>query len=120
EVMAAAAEAMQHVHKAGILHRDLKPSNIMVDRSGQCQVIDFGLAGFISGPGAARPQDTAESGPGAALTCAPMGTREYMAPEQYLPPGQGKVDARGDVWGLGATLDDLVTRRPAFAAPTPG
>jgi serine/threonine protein kinase len=47
EAMADAADAIHHAHQARILHRDLKPSNLMVDRDGQCWVIDFGLAGLL-------------------------------------------------------------------------
>jgi serine/threonine protein kinase/WD40 repeat protein len=66
EVMADAAEAVQHAHDAGFVHRDLKPSNIMVDAAGQCWIIDFGLAGYVSRkpegpPRSARVSDPAET-----------------------------------------------------------
>src|SRR5207248_11579055 len=100
QVLADAAEAVHHAHAAGILHRDLKPSNVMVDRSGHCWLIDFGLAGYLSGHGDPAGQAHPADGPDPASASGVMGTPSYMAPEQF----ESKADARSDVWALGATL----------------
>jgi serine/threonine protein kinase/WD40 repeat protein len=110
ELMADAAEAVAYAHGAGILHRDLKPSNILVDRAGQCWLIDFGLAGFVGGPGATLRGDDGDLDADALTATGFMGTPNYMAPEQF----QGVADVRTDVWGLGATLYELLTLRRAF------
>jgi serine/threonine protein kinase/WD40 repeat protein len=115
QVMADAAEAVQHAHEAGVLHRDLKPSNVMVDRGGQCWIIDFGLARYLveqSGPG--TPGEGRQPGAGPFTASGVLGTPEYMAPEQL----EGKADVRTDVWGLGVTLYELLTLRRAFDGPS--
>jgi serine/threonine protein kinase/WD40 repeat protein len=114
QVVAEAAEALQHAHAAGVIHRDVKPGNLLVDRNGQCWLIDFGLARSLSECPAARPPGAAGA-PAAttALTQGLVGTPEYMAPEQYRCPQQ--PDVRWDVWGLGVTLYELLTLRRAFA-----
>ncbi len=107
------AAALQHAHDLGVLHRNVKPSNLMVDEAGHCWIIDFGLATYLNG--------TKPNGAGAAVSASaaePLtrqglaGTPEYMAPEQWR--GE-RVDPRTDVWGLGATLYELLTLRRAFA-----
>jgi serine/threonine protein kinase len=108
--MANVAEAVHHSHEESILLRGLKPSNIMVDADGQCWIIDFGLSGYVNGSGETQAP---ESNSGSDLTVNPMGTPQYMAPEQYLPD-KNKIDARTDVWGLGATLYELLALRRAF------
>ncbi len=122
-MLADAADALHHAHEQGIVHRDVKPANIMVardDKGEKCWVIDFGLAGFCrtpgAGDGAGRPPDLAPAD-GIAVSGI-MGTPAYMAPEQWTDPAQ--VDARTDVWGLGATLYQMLTLRPAFAGATSG
>jgi serine/threonine protein kinase/WD40 repeat protein len=107
QALADVADALHHAHKAGFLHRDIKPSNIMVDRSGHCWLIDFGLAGYLDESGARSiANDTAQTGP--------VGTPQYMAPEQF----RGQADVRSDVWGLGATLYELLTLRPFVSSPS--
>ncbi len=114
--MAAVAEGVHHANGAGVVHRDLKPSNIMVETSGHAWVLDFGLASLKTATdhGVMAPMAfaiPAESD--ASLTAGPIGTPPYMAPEQHRDDTQ--ADARADVWGLGATLYELVTLQRAFA-----
>jgi serine/threonine protein kinase len=78
EGLADAAEAVHHAHETGILHRDLKPSNLLVDTSGHCWLIDFGLAALREGVVA----EDAEGCPETPAVSGVLGTRPYMAPEQ--------------------------------------
>ena len=108
-----AAEALAEAHAHGIVHRDLKPGNLFLTRrfdGGACvKVIDFGLS-KLSDPGRyaahrelTRPTDV-------------MGTPQYMAPEQLR--ASRDVDARTDIWALGAVLHELLTGQPAFRGET--
>ncbi len=87
------AEALQHVHDRGILHRDIKPSNVMITGTGRVMLLDFGLASSDDDARLTR-------------TGAPLGSIHYMSPEQLA--GED-VDARTDVFSLGATLYELLT-----------
>jgi len=90
------AQALVHAHGMGVIHRDIKPANILVDAGGRVVVTDFGLA--IPG------------GSGVSLW-AMSGTPEYASPEQV----RGEVlDARTDIYSLGATLYHLLTGRPPY------
>jgi serine/threonine protein kinase/Tfp pilus assembly protein PilF len=95
-----AAEALEHAHQAGVVHRDVKPANLMVEAGGHLWVADFGLARL---PGAA----------GLTLTGDLVGTLRYASPEQ-LRGHTGGVDHRTDVYSLGVTLYELLTREPAY------
>jgi WD40 repeat protein/serine/threonine protein kinase len=91
------ADALAYAHRQGVIHRDVKPANLLLDPAGQVWVTDFGLA---------RAEDaTRLTGTGEIV-----GTLRYMAPERF----QGSADARGDVYGLGLTLYELLTLQPAF------
>src|SRR5262249_11896344 len=92
------AEALAYAHKSGFLHRDIKPSNILLDAAGTAWVADFGLA-----KGAAEGEDLTQTGD-------IIGTIRYLPPERI----NGRSDARGDVYSLGATLYELLTLRPVF------
>jgi len=105
------ALALAASHRIGIVHRDIKPDNIMLIRQGDdpdfAKVLDFGLAKLIED----APGDAALSA--VALTKHGMvfGTPDYMSPEQAT----GKtLDARSDVYALGATLFEMLTARPPF------
>ena len=99
------AEAVHHAHLRGVLHRDLKPANILIDARGQPHVADFGLAKQVG----------CESS--LTLTGIVVGSPGYMSPEQ-LRGDKGAVDARSDVYALGATLYEALTGRSPFLAAT--
>jgi serine/threonine protein kinase/Tfp pilus assembly protein PilF len=93
------ATALAYAHARGVVHRDVKPSNLLLDAAGVVWVTDFGLA---------KTADAALTETGDMV-----GTVRYMAPERF----HGECDARADVYGLGLTLYELLTLRPAFDAP---
>jgi serine/threonine protein kinase/WD40 repeat protein len=99
------AEGLAYAHARGVIHRDIKPSNLILDEQGVVWITDFGLA--------RRPEDVALTHPGTVL-----GTPRYMSPEQ-AEAAKRPIDHRTDVYSLGATLYELLTRRPAFDGNTP-
>jgi serine/threonine protein kinase/WD40 repeat protein len=100
-----AAEGLAYAHQRGVIHRDIKPSNLILDQQGILWITDFGLA--------RRKDDPSLTQPGALL-----GTPRYMSPEQAAA-AKKPVDHRTDIYSLGASLYELLTRRPAFDGPTP-
>ena len=105
------ASALGAAHAKGIVHRDLKPDNLFVvpdeanPGSEHIKVLDFGIA---------KLQTTAPGGFVKTRTGALMGTPIYMSPEQCL--GTKEVDARSDIYSLGAILYELTTGRPPFSS----
>ncbi len=103
ETMAKIADALQHVHDAGILHRDVKPSNVLLHRDGRALLSDFGLAHDASAPSITQIGVVA-------------GTPHYMSPEHLI--GGDALTAASDVFSLGATLYECVTLQRPFDGPT--
>jgi serine/threonine protein kinase len=99
-----ALEALDHIHKAGLLHRDLQPRHLMRDREGGVHVIDLGVARFVKESGGSLTEDLE---PGRLL-----GSVEYLSPEQVADSHD--VDVRSDVYGLGATFYFLLTGQAPF------
>jgi serine/threonine-protein kinase len=103
-----ACEGVAEAHELGIVHRDLKPSNVFLAEQGTnvapvVKVLDFGIAAWD--PSSARDPKITISG-------AVVGSPAYMSPEQMLTPSD--VDARSDVWSMGAVLYELVTGHHPF------
>jgi serine/threonine protein kinase len=98
--LAGVADALQALHEAGIVHRDVKPSNIMVKPDGRYVLADFGLARTATAATVTRTGDS-------------LGTPLYMSPEQMLGK-RADIDLRTDVYGMGATLYQLLTGQPPF------
>jgi serine/threonine-protein kinase len=114
EVGLQACEALAEVHAAGIVHRDLKPSNLFVTRradgSPSVKLLDFGISKFATHPG----EDSVD--PALTATATIMGSPSYMSPEQLKSTKE--VDARTDVWALGAVIYEAITGKPAFKGET--
>ncbi|HKE15978.1 MAG TPA: protein kinase [Kofleriaceae bacterium] len=117
EVMISVVRALDHAHRAGIIHRDLKPDNVFITSSGGVKVLDFGIARFHGAPSTDSSQ-TPSGTPGheeetyvTIGSDGPIGTRLYMAPEQWTGVG---IDHRADIWAVGVTLFWLVAGRLPF------
>ena len=104
DIVGQVCDGLDTAHRAGVVHRDLKPQNVLVGERNTVKIIDFGLA------------KTAFAGGGLTATGLLLGTPHYMAPEQV----RGKdVDARTDIYALGALTYHAATGRPPFEGDNP-
>ncbi|HEU4401971.1 MAG TPA: protein kinase, partial [Candidatus Polarisedimenticolia bacterium] len=103
------ASALEEAHGQGIVHRDLKPGNVLVTPKGQVKVLDFGLARLMPRAEEASRAETMSQ------TQAVVGTLPYMAPEQLRSED---VDARTDLFALGAVLYEMATGKRPFREET--
>jgi serine/threonine protein kinase len=110
DVVAATLEALQAAHAVGIVHRDIKPENIFLvggaDRREAVKLLDFGISKMLS-------LQSAMGGITRAGTA--VGTPDYMSPEQA---GGGRIDARADLWSVGAVLYESIAQQHAFEGDT--
>src|SRR5262249_42860744 len=105
DLVAKVARTVHYAHEHGILHRDIKPGNILLDKVGEPNLTDFGLARLV------------ESESTVTRTIEVLGTPSYMAPEQAAG-NNTKPTTATDVYGLGAVLYQLLTGHPPFAGGT--
>ncbi len=106
-----ACEAIAEAHALGIVHRDLKPANLFIVQGADGQlcvkVLDFGIS---------KTAELSSSGGSMTKTSAIMGSPFYMPPEQMQSARD--VDLRGDIWGLGVVLHELITGKLPFTGET--
>src|ERR1044072_3503580 len=105
QIATSVASALDYAHRHGVIHRDLKPENILL-HEGQPLVADFGIALAVSHAGGERITQTGLS----------LGTPQYMSPEQAT--GDRVVDARSDVYSLGAVTYEMLTGEEPHTATT--
>lgn len=107
------ADALDHAHRNQVVHRDIKPSNIFLVRDDQPKLVDFGIA---RAPNRLGEEESEDSGYTMFRANRPLGTPNYMAPEQ----AQGKpADERSDIYSLGAVLYEMLAGRKPFEEEEP-
>src|SRR5712691_8921113 len=106
-IAAEVGDALQYAHEMGLIHRDIKPGNILLAHD-HALVADFGIARLMEDSG---PDRTSVTGTGMTV-----GTAEYMSPEQAA--GEKRIDARTDVYALGAVLYEMLAGEPPFTGPS--
>jgi len=100
------ARALEHAHAQSLIHRDVKPKNLMITNSGSVKLADMGLA-----------REMGDYATAAAEAGRAYGTPYYISPEQIR--GEITIDARADIYGLGATFYHMVTGKVPFDGTTP-
>src|SRR5713101_8042207 len=100
------ASALDYAHRRNVIHRDVKPENILLEE-GHAVVADFGIARAVA--------ESAEER--LTATGIAVGTPDYMSPEQRMAGRAGPIDARTDVFALGAVLYELLTGNPPQTSP---
>src|SRR5947207_10211685 len=105
ELIAKVSRTVHYAHEHGILHRDIKPGNILLDKTGEPHLTEFGLARLV------KSESTV------TRTLEVLGTPSYMAPEQAVG-NNAQLTSATDVYGLGAVLYQLLTGHPPFAGGT--
>ncbi len=104
DVVGDVAAALHFAHENGVIHRDVKPGNILISKTGQVKVTDFGIAQAIS-----AKENLTQTG-------TVMGTATYFSPEQ----ARGlSIDPRSDVYSLGVVLYEMLTGTPPFSGDNP-
>jgi len=98
------ASALDYAHRHGVIHRDIKPENILL-HDGHALVADFGIALAVTTAGGSRLTQTGLS----------LGTPQYMSPEQAT--GEREIDARSDIYSLGAVAYEMLAGEPPFSGP---
>ncbi|MDP4014243.1 MAG: Stk1 family PASTA domain-containing Ser/Thr kinase [Candidatus Nanopelagicales bacterium] len=105
EITSGVLAALDYSHRHGIVHRDIKPANVMLTKTGEVKVMDFGIARALAAHGQTM-----------TATSQVMGTAQYLSPEQ----ARGEVvDARSDLYSTGCVLYELLTGRPPFTGESP-
>src|SRR5881296_1875476 len=99
------ASALDYAHRHGVIHRDIKPENILL-HEGEAMLADFGIALAVREAGGPRLTESGLS----------LGTPQYMSPEQAT--GDRQLDARSDVYSLGAVLYEMLAGEPPHTGPT--
>jgi len=99
------ADALGYAHGLGVIHRDIKPDNILL-QNGHALVADFGIALAVQSAGGPRMTQTGLS----------LGTPQYMSPEKAM--GERAIDARSDIYALGAVTYEMLTGEPPFSGAT--
>jgi serine/threonine protein kinase/lipopolysaccharide biosynthesis regulator YciM len=114
EIVEAVADALSEAHERGIVHRDIKPSNVVLNERGLVKVLDFGLAKQINEEqnGHGADQDAQTLLATRTRSGVVVGTPLYLSPEQATG---APVDARSDLFALGALLYECIAGRPAFS-----
>jgi tetratricopeptide (TPR) repeat protein/tRNA A-37 threonylcarbamoyl transferase component Bud32 len=118
QIIEAVAEALNEAHARNIIHRDIKPSNIVINERGQVKVLDFGLAKQLNEPHVQSADPNARTMLATRTQSGTVvGTPLYLSPEQARG---APVDARSDIFALGAVLYECITGKPAFSGAGTG